>query len=252
MLIFCHRHLLCVILAAATLISACFTVPAFAQGELSLTVRRMFGLGLGSQVRSDLMLIASGPANLRSVAFLIDGQAMHEVTAAPYQYTFHTDLYSPGWHELSAEAETSEGGVLTSSVARYRFLSSSRGQCHPVPYRGGCHPPDPGDGCGTHWLHPRREAAGTPGDAAQLRCNRRDGLPAVRPAVPIPPPRDPFAGRQAGPMRALRAVGYLPPVLTGRAFLRRGKGSEIWHSRVNLPEGSIPPRNGAESFEAYP
>jgi len=100
-----------------------FTVPAFAQGELTLTVRRWFGLGLGSQVRSDLRLSASGPADLQSVTFQIDGQEMRVDETPPYVFTFHTDLYAPGWHELSAVAKTSGGSTLQSNRIRYRFLS---------------------------------------------------------------------------------------------------------------------------------
>ena len=112
------------------------TIPVFAQGDLKLTVRRMFGLNLGSQVRSYLTLIASGPANLQSVAFLIDGQLMQEDTASPYEYTFHTDQYAPGWHELSAQGKTSAGSTLPSNVARNQFLSPAEGNAILFPIAG--------------------------------------------------------------------------------------------------------------------
>jgi hypothetical protein len=93
------------------------------QNGLKLTVRRWLGLSLGSQVYSRLELSIGGPVDLRSVTFLIDGQAMKTIQPPPYKYFFHTSEYAPGWHELSATGQAADGQILLSNTARYQFLS---------------------------------------------------------------------------------------------------------------------------------
>jgi len=111
------------------------TVPA--QDGLSLKVRRWFGLGIGSRVRSRLELTVAGPADLQSVTYLIDGQTLETVQAPAFKHFFHTDSYAPGWHELSAVGQTGDGAVLISKPARYLFLSPEEGNRILYPLLGG-------------------------------------------------------------------------------------------------------------------
>ena len=70
------------------------------------------------------------------MTFQIDGQTLQEVNTGSYYYTFHTDLYTPGWHELSAVGRTKGGAILTSNVARYQFLSRAEANRILFPFAG--------------------------------------------------------------------------------------------------------------------
>jgi hypothetical protein len=75
-------------LAAAWLVA----LPAAAQtAALTLTVSKTFGFNNGSQIQGDFRLEASGPANLASVTFTLDGEPLGQVSAAPFTFDFNTD-----------------------------------------------------------------------------------------------------------------------------------------------------------------
>ncbi len=97
------------------------TISALAQSGLQLSAKRMFGLGIGSMVYTRMVLNVSGPADLKSVTFLIDGQVMAEVQTSPFKHSFHTNEFSAGWHELSAQGQTESGALVSSNVLRFLF-----------------------------------------------------------------------------------------------------------------------------------
>ncbi|HEX9012688.1 MAG TPA: Ig-like domain-containing protein [Anaerolineaceae bacterium] len=99
-----------------------------AQAALNLSVTKSFGYNLGDQIRGTFRLSASGPGSLRSVTFLIDGQPIQTVSAAPFAVQFQTTTYTDGWHDLSATAETADGQRLASDTRRFQFLSASQQQ----------------------------------------------------------------------------------------------------------------------------
>ena len=101
------------------------TISALAQSGLQLSAKRMFGLGIGSMVYTRMVLNVSGPADLKSVTFLIDGQVMAEVQTSPFKHSFHTNEFSAGWHELSAQGQTESGALVNSNVLRFCFLSQT-------------------------------------------------------------------------------------------------------------------------------
>jgi hypothetical protein len=112
-------------LAAACLLA----LPAAAQtAALNLTVSKTFGFNNGSQIQGDFRLAASGPANLASVTFTLDGQPLGQVSAAPFTFDLNTDKYAPGWHTISASGQTTDGQSLKAADRRYQFLSPADSQ----------------------------------------------------------------------------------------------------------------------------
>lgn len=91
---------------------------------LILSVRKSMGFNNGSQIQGSFRLEASGPADLASVTFKIDGTELGTATAAPFVVNFRTDDYAPGWHALSAVGQTRAGATLTSDSKRFNFLTS--------------------------------------------------------------------------------------------------------------------------------
>lgn len=106
-----------------TLLLTLAVSPVFGQSQLTVALHRDFGLGNGSQIRGTFTASVTSPSALKSVTYLLDGKVMQEVTAAPFKFQFHTDTYGYGWHELSAQAVTTDGTTLTSSPLRYQFVS---------------------------------------------------------------------------------------------------------------------------------
>jgi len=102
--------------------------PALAQTDtLQLQVHRVFGYGAGDQIQGSFTMTASGPANLASVTFKVDDQVVGTVTAAPFQVAFNTDTYGLGWHNLTAEGQTTGGQKLVSAARRFEFVSAGAG-----------------------------------------------------------------------------------------------------------------------------
>jgi len=100
-------------------------LPAWAQDELTLTVRRDWGYGNGSQIQGHFSMEAVGPANLTAVVFKIDEAIVAEVTQPPFKIQFVTDDYPPGWHNLIAVGQTSDARTLTSAPRRFEFVSGA-------------------------------------------------------------------------------------------------------------------------------
>ena len=100
-------------------------IPAWAQDQLTLTVRRDWGYGNGSQIQGHFSMEAVGPKNLTAVVFKIDEAVVAEVTRPPFKVQFVTDDYPPGWHNLIAVGQTSDGRTLTSAPRRFEFVSGA-------------------------------------------------------------------------------------------------------------------------------
>jgi hypothetical protein len=106
---------------------ALVALPALAQtAELKLSVRKTFGFNNGSQIQGSFRLEASGPANLASVIFTLDGQTLGETSAPPFTFDLNTDKFAPGWHTLGAAGHTADGQTLTAAERRYEFLSPAQ------------------------------------------------------------------------------------------------------------------------------
>jgi hypothetical protein len=98
--------------------------PVLAQSSFTLNVHRNVGYSSGAQIRGSFNMAVVGPTNIQSVTFLIDGQPMKQVTAAPFSFNFDTTAYALGWHDLSASIQTTDGQTFTTPVRRFEFASA--------------------------------------------------------------------------------------------------------------------------------
>lgn len=102
--------------------------PALAQAqdapELELYVRRNVGFSSGSQIQGSFRAEVTGPADLVSVTFKIDGEILGVDAEPPFRVDFSTDNYAPGWHTFTAEGQTASGRVLTSNERRFQFVTA--------------------------------------------------------------------------------------------------------------------------------
>jgi len=119
-----RRALLVVALVPGLLFSAAAAATAQDSDELSLAVHRDWGFGGGDQIQGLFTLEASGPRDLVSVTFKIDGAALGEITSPPFKIQFDTDDYPPGWHDLTAVGQASDGRALTSTARRFEFVTA--------------------------------------------------------------------------------------------------------------------------------
>jgi hypothetical protein len=103
---------------------ALFASPVLAQSSFTLNVHRNVGYSSGAQIRGSFNLAVVGPANIQSVTFLIDGQPMKQVTAAPFALDFETTDYALGFHDLSANVQTTDGQTFTTPVRRFEFATA--------------------------------------------------------------------------------------------------------------------------------
>jgi len=100
-------------------------MPVLAQDEgLSISVSKQFGYNMGSQIQGTFKIRVRGPEDLVSVAFLLDGETLGEATTAPFELSFKTDRYAPGWHEITAVGTTASGQTLTARTLSFQFVSA--------------------------------------------------------------------------------------------------------------------------------
>ena len=105
------------------LFSLAFTGLALQDGY-SLHFKRDFGYGSGSQVRGKFSVSVVGNLeNVKQVSYRIDGQEIALVSAAPFRFSFQTDTYGIGWHDLSAEVTLAGGSLATTPARRFEFVS---------------------------------------------------------------------------------------------------------------------------------
>jgi len=99
-------------------------LPVYGQtSDYNVHLRRNFGFGGGSNIRGTFTISLVGEKQaVESVVFLIDGEPMAAVSAAPFTFRFETDDYGIGLHRLSAEVSLSSGSVQTTPVIQYRFI----------------------------------------------------------------------------------------------------------------------------------
>jgi hypothetical protein len=115
-------------LAMACLVLVAGASVTGAQGnELELLLTKNMGLALGDQIQGSFTLSVSGPEDMTSVTYMIDGNEMATVTQAPLRYSFSTDSYAPGRHTFSATAKTTSGQTLKSNVIDVEIVTLAAG-----------------------------------------------------------------------------------------------------------------------------
>ncbi len=112
-------------IAAVLAVGLLTALPVRAQdGELTISVSKQIGYNMGSQIQGTFKIKVRGPADLASVTFLLDGEPLGEATAAPFELSFKTDKYAPGWHEITAIGTTTGGQTLTARTLRFQFVTA--------------------------------------------------------------------------------------------------------------------------------
>jgi len=99
-----------------------------AQGESSWTIslRRNWGYGAGSNIQGSMTLSISGDiVSVTRVEYFIDDQLLSDQNEAPFSFSFNTDNYEEGVHELHARVYTKNGEVISVGPSIYNFLSSA-------------------------------------------------------------------------------------------------------------------------------
>jgi hypothetical protein len=106
-----------------------FAGPVLAQdeAELRLTLRRDFGYAGGGDIQGTFTIRASGPEDLQSVVFYLDGVPLGEAAQPPFELRFHTESYPLGEHSLSATGITASGREVSSNPVQVRFASANEG-----------------------------------------------------------------------------------------------------------------------------
>jgi len=115
------KHLIISFFCAVCL--AWMASPVLAQSGFSLNVNRTFGYSSGSQIRGTFNLAVIGQGSIQSVTYLLDGQAMKQVTSAPFTLSFNTTDYPSGFHDLSASVQTADGQTTVTPVQRFEFAT---------------------------------------------------------------------------------------------------------------------------------
>ncbi len=90
-----------------------------------VSLRRDFGYGSGMDIQGRMTLSLKGDESLVSrVTFLLDGEELVSKEDAPFSFSFTTDDYPSGVHQLSARVETTDGKTFTTDALTYNFLSN--------------------------------------------------------------------------------------------------------------------------------
>lgn len=77
------------------------------------------------EIRGSFLLYLRGPVeNVKEVTFMLDGESMGTVTAAPFEVKFNTGEFSSNEHSLGAAVTKVDGTQVTTGELRYRFLSA--------------------------------------------------------------------------------------------------------------------------------
>jgi len=107
----------------------CTILPVFAQqeSELKLSLRKDFGYAWAGDIQGTFSMKVSGPQELVSVEFLIDGEVIGQDSSEPYQLQFNTGNYDLQAHTLSAIGHTSDGRTLNSNPINVNFVTSEQG-----------------------------------------------------------------------------------------------------------------------------
>ena len=112
--------LVCVLILA-------IAAPVFAQeAEYRLNINRTFGYSSGNQIKGSFTLDVVPSTNIKSVRYLIDGNEIGVVTAAPFSYAISTSNYSYGEHGLSAEVEKTDGTKVMTPVRTFIFATAEQ------------------------------------------------------------------------------------------------------------------------------
>jgi hypothetical protein len=114
------------ILSLLLLFASSLSASAQEEEQLSLQLSRDLGTALFGQIQGTFSMRVTGPEELVSVSFFIDGELIGEDGEAPFRLQFRTDDYEPGAHEMSAVGFTSSATELHSNVISRNFMEKGK------------------------------------------------------------------------------------------------------------------------------
>ncbi len=118
------KHIFILVAVVLVLSLLCPTPVSAQEDAYTISLRRDFGYGSGSNVRGTLSISLSGDeSQVASVEFLIDGQVMAALDHPPFRFQFHTDSYGYGEHYLSARVHLQDGRIETTPARRLNFVT---------------------------------------------------------------------------------------------------------------------------------
>ena len=84
------------------------------------------GTQMGADIQGQIAVSASGPQNVASVDFFMDGKAMGTANQAPFRLVFDTNSYPAGKHALTATGRTTDGVDVNSAPLDVNILSAAQ------------------------------------------------------------------------------------------------------------------------------
>lgn len=99
------------------------------QSPAYLNVNRIVGYSSGGpEIKGKFRMAVIGVENVRSATFLIDGDPVATLDTGPFEFTFRTEDYPLGAHDLSATVHTTAGDGLDLPARHFVFVSAEEEQ----------------------------------------------------------------------------------------------------------------------------
>ncbi len=121
-----HSTFLLFALILGILFAVVASPVAAQESEFRLSVNRNFGYSSGAEIRGSFTLAVVGPETIQSVTYLLDGEPIDTISAAPFKLVFQTGDYPFGNHTLSARVQTSDGRTLTTPERVFIFATAEQ------------------------------------------------------------------------------------------------------------------------------
>ncbi len=96
------------------------------ENGLALGLSKDWGFSQGGQIQGRFSLSVSGPKDLASVSFQVDGAEVASLAQPPFRWQFDTSQYSLGRHTFTATGRTFNGQALTSNTISAELVSSAQ------------------------------------------------------------------------------------------------------------------------------
>ncbi|MDD2521864.1 MAG: hypothetical protein PHW11_03450 [Anaerolineaceae bacterium] len=93
--------------------------------DLTLRLRRDWGYGSGADIQGNMTIYIDGDLSAaQRVVYYIDDAVMAELSEEPFRFSFTTDDYQPGVHQMRAEVSLADGTIIPVGPIVYNFLSA--------------------------------------------------------------------------------------------------------------------------------
>jgi hypothetical protein len=94
-----------------------------------LNVNRIVGYSSGGpEIKGKFRMAVIGVEHVQSATFWIDGEPVATFDSSPFEFTFRTEDYPLGAHDLGATVHTTEGDVLDLPARHFVFVSAEEEQ----------------------------------------------------------------------------------------------------------------------------